>query len=234
MRRDVSPLFRMQAICVAILLLITIPTYGQQQRQTLPSHVSAPGGAQPLARIPDSQQMNLSIVLPLRNQLQLQTFLQALHNPASTQYGKFLTVQQFAEQFGPTAADYNKVIAYAKAHGMSVTRTYQNRTLVNVSAPVAAVNQAFHVTMHNYQHPTENRQYFAPDVEPTIDPGLPILNVQGFSNLNQPHSMLKYAPRGHVQTNQTGSGQGDSFWAAICALPTLQASPQPERGKPSD
>lgn len=196
-------------VCIAVSLFFAAPL--RAQRQVLPTQLSAPAGAQAVSRLPDSQQLSFSIALPLRNQQQLETFLQQLHNPASPQYNHFLSVQQFTEQFGPTSDDYNKVVAYAQSHGMTVTQTYANRLLVNVRAPVASVNQTFHLTMHSYQHPVENRKFYAPDVEPSIEKGIPVLSVQGLSNYDLPHPMLKKAPSNAVQSNVTGSGPGGQF-----------------------
>ena len=118
-----------------------------------------------------------------------------LYDPSSPQYGKYLTVQQFTEQFGPTQADYDKVIAYAKSKGRTVTRTHANRLLVNVSAPVSVINKTFAVTMKEYKHLTGNRTFFAPNVEPTVEAGLPILDIHGFSNYDLPHPCLLYTSR---------------------------------------
>lgn len=195
------------AVCIAVSLFSVTPLWAQ--RQVLPTHMAAPASAKDAGKLPDSQPLNFSIALPLRNQQQLKTFLQQLHDPSSPQYNHFLTVEQFTEQFGPTSSDYEKVIAYAKSHGMTVARTYSNRMLVNVSAPVASVNQTFHVSMHSYQHPAENRKFYAPDIEPSIEQGLPVLSVQGLSNYDLPHPMLKKSNA--VQSDTTGSGPGGQF-----------------------
>ena len=39
----------------------------------------------------------------------------------------------------------------------------------------------------------ENRTFYAPDVEPTIEDGLPVLSVVGLTTFNLPHPMLKKA-----------------------------------------
>lgn len=36
---------------------------------------------------------------------------------------------------------------------------------VEIKGPVSAVQAAFHVNMHTYQHPTEGRVFYAPDYE---------------------------------------------------------------------
>jgi hypothetical protein len=61
-------------------------------------------------------------------------------------------------------------------------RTFGNRALVNVEGNVGDLETMFHVHMGTYQHPTEQRQFFAPDVEPTVDSGTPVLFVSGLDN----------------------------------------------------
>jgi hypothetical protein len=181
-----------------------------QQRQALQTRATAPAGAQPIGRLPASQQLQLAISLPLRNQEQLNTLLQQLEDPNSSNYHQYLTSAQFTEQFGPTAEQYQQVIAYVQVHGFTVTHTSASRQLLNVSGSVADVEKTFQVTMQVYQHPTESRTYFASNVAPTVDFGLPILGVSGLTDFVRPHSMLKHAPAG-VHSEQTGSGPGGQF-----------------------
>ena len=200
----------------AFLLLLTssasMQSASAQELQSLRSHVAASSNSKPLGRLPASQQMRLSLSLPLRNQPQLETFLQQLYNPASPNYHHFLTVQQFIDQYGPTEDDYGKVTAFATAHGLTVTRTFSNRLVVNVSGSSSNVEQAFHVKMQNYQHSTENRKFYAPDVEPSVQTSVPILSVDGISTQNLPHSMLTHAlANDAVHSNTTGSGQSGQF-----------------------
>jgi subtilase family serine protease len=131
--------FLVPILGAAALLLPATP--GQSQRQTLQTRASAPAEAQWLGRLPSSQNLRLSLSLPLRNESQLKVLLKQLNDPTSANYRKFLTVQQFTEQFGPTADDYAKVVSFAKAHGLTVTRTFSNRLVVNVSGSAANVGQ---------------------------------------------------------------------------------------------
>jgi hypothetical protein len=183
-----------------------------QERQTLPPRVASPEGASLVGRLPGSQQLQLAISVPLRNEEQLDALLQQLYDSANLNYRRFLTVQQFVDQFGPTVVDYQRVIGFAQSHGLRVTHTFPNRLIVDVSGPVANIEQAFQVTMQLYRHPTENRMFYAPDVEASVESGLPILSVDGLSNFSLPHPMLKHAPPNvGVHSNTTGSGQGGQF-----------------------
>jgi hypothetical protein len=200
------------AMCAVLLPQLTTHAHAQQ-RQALQTRATAPAGAKPLGRMPGSQRLDLAISLPLRNQDQLNLLLQQLEDPTSPNYNHYLTVAQFTEQFGPTVEQYQQIIAFAQAHNLKVTHTSPNRTLLNVSGSAANVEQAFQVTMQIYQHPTENRTFYAPDIAPTVDAGLPVLSVSGLTNFARPHPLLKRAPAG-VHSDQTGSGPGGQFYGS--------------------
>ena len=191
---------------LSVLLLIT--THGLAQLRVLPTQPAAPPGDQTLGAMPAGQSLQFGITLPLRNMNTLRQLIQDLNNPASPQYGHFLTAQQFTEEFGPTADDYAKVITYAKAQGFTVTHTFNNRMLVRVSGTADLVNRTFHTSMRMYKHPTENRNYHAPSTEPSVDASVPILSVEGLSDRDLPHPMLKKAT---VLSDTTGSGASGQF-----------------------
>jgi subtilase family serine protease len=142
-----------------------------------------------------SHRLDLAIGLPLRNQTQLTNLLDQLYHPASPNWHHFLTVKQFTEQFGPTTNDYEAVIAFAQENGLKITGMPSNRMLLKVNATVGQIENAFHIHLRQYQHPTENRLFYAPDVEPSVDASLPILHVSGLSTYRLPH------PGGHVSPN---------------------------------
>jgi hypothetical protein len=199
------------AVCPILFSLLAVPVRAQQ-RQALQTQVSAPAGARLIGRMPAAQQLTLAISLPLSDQDQLHTLLQQLYDPASPNYRHFLTVPQFTEQFGPSVVDYQRVMGFMQSYGLKVTHTFPNRLAVNVTGPVASIEQAFQVTMQFYQHPTENRTFYAPDVEPSVELGMPVLSVEGLSTYNVPRPMLKRAsPDQRVHSDQTGSGPGGQF-----------------------
>lgn len=183
-----------------------------QERESLQTNAAAPAAAQLIGRMPPSQQLNLAVSLPLRNQDELNTLLQQLYDPASANYRHFLTVQKFTDEFGPSVVDYQRVIGYLQSYGLRPTHTFANRLVLDATGSAENVEAAFHVTMGIYQHPTENRTFYAPDVEPSVEAGLPVLSVDGLSSFNVPHPMLKKAPpNGRVHSDQTGSGPGGQF-----------------------
>ena len=139
--------------------------------KTLPAHVPETISRlhlQPIGSLAATKQLNLAIGLPLHNQEELTNLLQQVYDPASPLYHHFLTPQQFTERFGPSEQDYAAAIAFARTNGFAVTGTHDSRMVLDVSAAVSDVERAFHVKMRLYQHPTENRTFFAPDAAPSV------------------------------------------------------------------
>lgn len=199
-------------VCIATSLLLTTPA-AAQQRQVLATRLSAPVGARVVGRLPETQRMSLALTLRLRNSQQLDSLLEQLYDPSSSKYRQFLTVQQFTAQFGPTADDYAKATAFVQSNGLTVTRTTPNRLVLDVSGTVAQIERAFQVTMQEYQHPTEKRTYYAPNVEPSVPPGVPVQGVAGLNNIEPPRPIgLERTSRSQkVRSNQTGSGPDGQF-----------------------
>ncbi len=111
-------------------------------------------------------------------------------------------MSEFTDRFSPTAADYEAVIAWAKANGFSVTATTPNRRLVAVEASADAVNRALHITVDIYRHPTEGRTFYSPDREPTVAGlSVPLLQITGLNNYVLPHPMLRHK----AGANSTGA-----------------------------
>ena len=53
---------------------------------------------------------------------------------------------------------------------------------VQIEGSVTSIETAFNVSMGVYQHPTENRTFYAPDREPTVDLPFPLWHISGLDN----------------------------------------------------
>ncbi|MGC1491594.1 MAG: hypothetical protein WA798_09480, partial [Candidatus Acidiferrum sp.] len=79
----------------------------------------------------------------------------------------------------------------------------------------------FHVSMGVYQHPTENRTFYAPDREPMVDLPFQLWHISGLDNFSIPHPMYvkksDFAAAHGIDANSlvshatTGSGPSASF-----------------------
>jgi uncharacterized repeat protein (TIGR03803 family) len=181
--------------------------------QVLTGHVPpAAKSLAPAARLPGTNELDLVFGLPLRNRDALTNLLKEIYDPRGTNFHRYLTPAEFAAQFGPTANDYQKLIAFAQAHGMEVTGTHPNRTLLDVRASVSAIEKALHIGLRVYPHPKQARTFYAPDANPSVDSGVKILSIGGLNDFSPPQPMnLRVTPLAESQgpslaSNVAGSG----------------------------
>lgn len=182
--------------------------------QVLRGHVpSATTGLRSTGRLSSSTNLHLAISLPLRDQAGLTSLLGEINDPASPNYHHYLTPEQFADKFGPTESDYQAVIQFAKANRLTVRGTHSNRILLDVNGTVADIEKTLHVTMQVYQHPTENRTFYAPDAEPALNLTVPVLQVSGLDDYSLARPRLSstlLAQRSDASPN-SGSGTGGAY-----------------------
>jgi subtilase family serine protease len=203
---------RLAGVLGAGMLLFAVQ--GQaQQRRALTAHVPAAvseGRAARVSGLPGTQHLSLAVSLPLRNEADLDDLLRQLYDPASPNYRRYLSVAEFADRFGPAVEDRDAVVRFAGANGLNVTEAAENRLVVDVDGPAANIEKAFHVNMGVYQHPTENRTFYAPDREPTTDLQFPVLHISGLDNYTLPYA--KNIRSSQAQGGKaTGSGPGGQF-----------------------
>ena len=185
-----------------------------------------------IGRMAPAKELRLAIGLPLSDPAGLDQLIAELYDPASPSYHQFLTADQLAARFGPTERDYEAVKQFARTNGLTVITGYSNRLVLDVAGPAGSIEKAFHVALRTYQHPSEARQFFAPDSDPTVAVGLPVADIQGLSDFSRPHPRIK--PRdlaGIVAQNGSapdGSGSyfGDDFRNAYAPATTLSGSGQ--------
>jgi xanthomonalisin len=167
-----------------------------------------------IKQLPGSQRLRLAINLTLRNQSALTQLLQQLYDRQSPSYHRYLSVEQFTEQFGPTQVDYDSVVAWARAQHLVVTGTTRNRHIVDVEGTVEEINHALNVTLGVYQHPTESRTFYAPDREPQLSLAVPVLKISGLDDFTLPRRLSKHGTQQQVAravANTAGSGPSGVF-----------------------
>jgi subtilase family serine protease len=208
---------------VVFVLAVNILGIAQPQ-QMLTRHVRdevVNGKAQLVGKLPATQTLRFDIVLPLRDRAGLQNFLQELYDPSSPSYHQFLKPKEFTARFGPSQEDWDALVAFAKASGFEVVGGTRDSRDLWLSGTVANVEKAFHVSMGVYQDPTEDREFFAVDREPTVDLPFQLWHVTGLDNDSRPHPLYvkksDYAKAHGIDPDQvvshatTGSGPSASF-----------------------
>lgn len=186
-------------------------------RQLLRGHVpSVVAKSQLLGQYAGTNRLKLAISLPFRDQAGLSNLLGQLYDPNSPNYHHYLTAPQFADHFGPTAADYERLKTFAISNNLNIIGTHPNRMLLDVEGAVSDIEQAFHVKMQVYHHPTRDRNFYAPDTEPSIELDIPVLHISGLDNYVMPHPLShrisdasgRAIAAGLTRSNSSLSGSG--------------------------
>jgi len=209
---------------LSITAIFVIAVASSQAESVMTRHMRSAvssGQALPIGHMPANQTLQLDLVLPLRDPAGLKTFLSQVYNPSSPIYRQFLTPQQFTAKFGPTQDDYDAVLRFARNYGLQVVGGSRDGMEVQVKGTVAAIETALHVNLMTYQHPTENRVFYAPDAEPTVDLPFNLWHISGLDNYSIPHPMYvsktEYAAAHGIEADAvishatTGSGPSASF-----------------------
>ena len=227
------------AIATASIVLIGPALLAQTSPSVVPSRIAAPidetarvalhGYVHPLANAandrgvaPDSMPLTRIHLLLKRSASQetaLKQFIADAHNPASGNYHKWLTPDQFGQQFGPSDQDIAAVESWLNSHGFEVAGVAPGKQVIEFTGNVAQLRSAFNAQIHKYQ--VNGNIHYAAANEPTIPAALAPV-VAGFPSLNDfPPSKLQarvlgtasYDPKTNKATpNWTyGNSSGVSF-----------------------
>ena len=92
--------------------------------------------------------ITLRFNLTASQQASLTELLLEQQQPASANYHKWLTPEQFGAQFGLSAADLTKVEAWLTAQGFSITDVSRASTSISFSGTAGQVQHAFGTAIH--------------------------------------------------------------------------------------
>lgn len=202
------------SLCLLCSFLFVASSFAQSSLQKLHKHVPsvvANGKAALVGALPNTQRIQLTLMLALRNQAALTSLLGQLYDPSSPEYRHFLTVQQFTDQFGPTQQDYDTVIKYAQGNGLTIVGQSKNRLNLDVSGTVGQIDKLFNVSMNLYRAPNSKRTFYSIDREPTFNFNVPIVHVEGLNDYSVPQPMVHIKKNASPVANVTGAGPGGYY-----------------------
>jgi Pro-kumamolisin, activation domain/Bacterial Ig-like domain (group 3) len=115
-------------------------------------------------------------------------FLRQLQDKKSPNYHQYLTAEKWNARFAPAAADEQAVVDWASSNGLTVTKRFPNRLIVDVEGTTAAIEKAFGVQINNYQV-GENTE-FSNDRDPAIPAKLVNIlhSVGGLNSIQRVHA----------------------------------------------
>jgi hypothetical protein len=173
---------RRVALLLLLWIMIVSTVAAQSESRRLTGHIqSEVSGLTPLGRLSGETRLNLALGLPWRNRSALTSLLAQLYDPTSPLFRQYLSAEEFDRRFDPTEEAYQMVIAFVQTNGFVVTGQWPGHLILDVNASVADIERTFHVVMRTYRHPVESREFHAPDVEPSVEAAIPILDIVGLN-----------------------------------------------------
>jgi pseudomonalisin len=97
---------------------------------------------------------------------ELDALLAAQQDPASPDFHRWLTPEEFGVRFGPKEADVGRLVSWLEQHGLAVEEIATSRTSVDVTGTVADVERAFDTRIAEYD--VNGRLHHANATDPTI------------------------------------------------------------------
>jgi subtilase family serine protease len=166
----------------------------------------------PVGVVDPSTHLRLQVVLPMHNLPGLRNLLDnQIYNRDSVEFHHYLSVAEFTKRFGPTQSDYDAAMKFFNANNLSVTHTHANRYMFQVEGRASDVERVLNIRLNLYKHPTENRNFMAPDREPTLALNVPVLSISGLNDFQLPHPKLVWNRNAPNQRAGTGSGPGGQY-----------------------
>jgi subtilase family serine protease len=119
-----------------------------------------------------------------------------------------LTPSEFGDQFGPSVADYARLVSALESRGFTIVRQEPSRTSVTVRASVGDVESSFHTRIRQYQD--AKGDFYAPAVEPAFIYDLALIQaVKGLDTAQRYHLFLKQPPSFGPDAKQGSQGPAD-------------------------
>jgi DNA-binding beta-propeller fold protein YncE len=157
-------------------------------RERLPGHQGlVPPGATLVGPAPAATALPLVVTLKPRDPSALAAAVQAISDPGSPQYRRFLTPAQFAQQFGPTTSTIRQVTSALRQEGLTVGAPSSTGLSLPVSGTVAQVQSAFATSISKYHLSSGKTGYdnaSAPEVPASVAPQ--IEGILGLDTLSPP------------------------------------------------
>jgi subtilase family serine protease len=125
----------------------------------------------------------------------LQQYLVSLEDKNSPNFHRFLTPDQFGQQYGPAPQDVAQVASWLSSQGFAVNNVARSGMAIEFSGSVDQLESAFHTQIHRFV--VQGREHVANVTNPMIPSALASV-VAGVSPLNDfyPRPQTVYGPSG--------------------------------------
>ena len=140
-----------------------------------------------------SQSLAMHLTMTLRNRAELTRLLADQQNPASPEYHRWLTPDEFTGRFGPTDADLARVARWLKKKGFTVKSADASAREVSFTGTVAQAENVFAVKIAA----TPDGRLYSNTADPAVPADLaPLIeSIQGLDNLLHSKPAVRRVPK---------------------------------------
>ena len=110
--------------------------------------------------------IGVDIIFNFSNQNSLNSLLNNLSNPASSQFQHYLTASQFNSLYDPSESTYSSSISYFSQYGLNINEKFPNRLVLAITGSAANFSRAFHTNITGYSNGAV--PFFAPNSLPML------------------------------------------------------------------
>jgi len=142
------PKFFGVAVSLALFLALALTA---APAATIPN--SVPGfvsTAQNLGAENPARVINITVNLAVHNRAQRDALIKQLYDRTSPLYQKWLTPQQYADRFGPSAQEADMVRDFLKSQGLTVTTASKFNYTIAAQGTIADIQKAFGVQINRF------------------------------------------------------------------------------------
>jgi len=134
----------------------------------------------------NTQKINVTLVLKLHNQDELENYIQQTVTPGSQHYRQFLTTSEFAGKYGATDAEIAQVQSFLQKQGLSGS-VLPNHMAIQTSGTLAQFSAAFQAPIHTFVSRENGRSFHRPTQELVLPSSLAnvLLHASGLNNEKQ-------------------------------------------------
>jgi subtilase family serine protease len=174
MRWGTRTVFRWASICGGLAAAIVLPassSAGSPPPVRVGSTPHLAREARVVGALPAGAPLHLTVVLKPRDPAGLASYAEAVSTPGSSVFHDYLTPSQFAERFGATQADVQRVSSSLRAHGLNPGEVTDNRLSIPLTATAGQAERAFSLTMQRMALPG-GRSATVASAAPALDPSI--------------------------------------------------------------
>jgi kumamolisin len=143
--------------------------------------------------------LTVLFMMPFKDRAGLDSFIADVSNPASSNYGHYLTLDEENARFNPDVASEARVATWLRSSGVTDLQLVPNHLYVYAQASTSTFSKLLNVQINDYTLP--GNSFYAPDRVPTLPASVSsdVIWIAGLSNqdkIQTNHSAISGGQRG--------------------------------------